>query len=288
MDRPWTLAVALALAASFCAPAIAGDPPARVMSTNVCTDQLALLLAKPGQLVSVSINASDPRLSALHDRAAGIAANTGRAEEVFLLHPDLVVAADYSLHGLSGFVRQSGIALEEFSFASTIDQVPADLRRMGAILGNADEGERLAAAFEARRQDLRSAACAKRPTALMRGQNGIVQGAGTIAGSALEAAGFENIAATLGYQGMTPFPLEQLVAARPDVIILSERFDDTAASLADAAIDHPALAGLRILSIESIATRGALTCAAPMVLDVAEALSRWRRANFPCVEGEGS
>lgn len=288
MRRPRNLALAAVLAACLAAPA-AADAPARVMSTNVCTDQLALFVARPGQLVSVSVNAHDPRLSALHERAASIPANAGRAEEVFLVRPDLVVAADYSLHGLAGFVRRSGIALEEFSFASTLDQVPADLRRMGALLGNPDEGERQAAAFEERRGSLAArAACAKRPTALMRGQNGIVQGAGTLAGSVLEAAGFENLAATLGYEGMTPFPLEQLVVARPDVVILSERYDGAAATLADAAIDHPALAGLRLLPAETVAPRGLLTCASPAVLDVVEALARWRADNLPCPKGEGS
>lgn len=287
MVGPRIVALATVFAAFFGAAA-AGDTPARVMSTNVCTDQLALLLSRPGQLVSVSVNAADPRLSALYERARGIPANAGRAEEVFLVHPDLVVAADYSLHGLAAFVRRSGIALEEFSFASTVEQVPADLRRMGALLGNGEAAERLAADFEARRGQLAASACSRRPTALMRGQNGIVQGAGTLAGSVLEAAGFENVAATLGYEGMTPFPLELLVAARPDVVILSERYDGEAASLADAAIDHPALSALRELAAETIAPRGALTCAAPAVLDVAEALARWRQVNFPCTGENGS
>lgn len=286
MRAPRILGIVTGIAALFCAPTLAA--PARVMSTNVCTDQLALLLALPGQLVSVSAFAADPRLSAMHASAGNLATNAGRAEEVFLLRPDLVVAADFSQHGLARFVRDAGMALEEFGYATTLDTVPADLRRMGALLGNAGEGERMAAAFEHRRAAIGTKACATRPTALVRGQNGVVQGAGTLTGSVIEAAGFDNLAAKLGFEGMTPFPLELLIAKRPDVVVLADRYDDRAASLADAVIDHPVLSGLRTLSLRDIAAPGALTCGGPFVLDVVEKLAAWRQANLPCPPDDGS
>ncbi len=40
-------------------------PPERVVSVNLCTDQLAMLLAAPGQLISVSHLASDPLSSSM-------------------------------------------------------------------------------------------------------------------------------------------------------------------------------------------------------------------------------
>ena len=47
------------------APAAAQEAPARVVSMNLCTDQLAMLLAAPGQLLSVSKLARDPMSSAM-------------------------------------------------------------------------------------------------------------------------------------------------------------------------------------------------------------------------------
>mgnify|MGYP006999250795 CR=1 FL=1 len=44
-------------------------PPARVVSMNLCTDQLAMALAAPGQLISVSYIARDPRASAMAEEA---------------------------------------------------------------------------------------------------------------------------------------------------------------------------------------------------------------------------
>jgi iron complex transport system substrate-binding protein len=84
------------LAASLATSTLAA--PQRVMSLNVCTDQLAMQLAAPGQLVSVSFLASDPDMSAMAEEAKQYPKNRGMAEEVFLRHPDLVVTGTYSLH----------------------------------------------------------------------------------------------------------------------------------------------------------------------------------------------
>ena len=66
--------------------------PRRVVSINLCTDQLAMMMAGPGQLVSVSHLAGDPTYSTMPEAAAAYPANRGLAEEVYLLKPDLVLA----------------------------------------------------------------------------------------------------------------------------------------------------------------------------------------------------
>ena len=57
------LLLAAVLAASL-SPALA-DAPGRVVSINLCTDQLAMMLAAPGQLVSVSHLASEVQSSSM-------------------------------------------------------------------------------------------------------------------------------------------------------------------------------------------------------------------------------
>ena len=59
---------------------------------NLCTDQLAMLLADPGQLVSVSHMALDPLSSAMVEEAEAFTINRGGAEQVYLMRPDLVLA----------------------------------------------------------------------------------------------------------------------------------------------------------------------------------------------------
>ena len=60
------------LAMMLPAVGIAAGPPDRVVSVNLCTDQLAMLLARPGQLISVSHLAADETISLMSAEAVGL------------------------------------------------------------------------------------------------------------------------------------------------------------------------------------------------------------------------
>ena len=81
-------ASALSLSA---AAAGASAAPRRVASLNLCTDELVLLLAAPGQVASVTYLSQDRREAALWRQARGSAANDGTLLSVAALRPDLVV-----------------------------------------------------------------------------------------------------------------------------------------------------------------------------------------------------
>lgn len=268
-------------------PATAQEAPRRVMSLNICTDQLAMLLAAPGQLVSVSFLAADRDLSALHGQAAAYPHNQGLAEEVFLARPDLVVTGTYSLHNTTDLLRRLGHRVEEFDFAQTIDTIPADIRRMGALLGANDRAERMARDFETEVEAARASHCGSDPTILSYGQNGIVSGAGTMIDSIMKAAGFRNLAAELGFTGMTPFPLELLVTEKPDALIVSPPVAN-APALADQFVRHPALRALTGTRIGAFIPRGTASCGGPFVLEAIHALKKLRDEIVTCPRPSGT
>jgi len=256
------------------APSHADDAPT-AMSLNVCTDQLALLLARPGQLLSVSNLAADPALSFLHGQAAGFKVNHGLAEEVFLARPDVVVTGTYSLHNTTALLRRLGHRVEEFPFTQTVESIPADIRRMGDILGVPEKAGEMATAFEQGVADAAKDRCGEDPTALAYDQNGIALGAGTLADSVMRAAGLRNIAAESGYDGMRPYPLELLVTRAPDIVILRKPLSD-APALADQLAQHPALRALKTSRIGSFVPTGSWTCGGPFVLEAIRALRTLR------------
>src|SRR3954464_3322174 len=71
--------------------AAAAAPPQRIVSMNLCTDQMALLLAGPQRIVSISFLGADAAESPLAGMARGIAVNHGLAEEVIAVKPDIVL-----------------------------------------------------------------------------------------------------------------------------------------------------------------------------------------------------
>lgn len=256
-------------------PAAAQEPQPRVMSLNVCTDQLVLALADSAQILSLSVLADDADLSFHAAAAAAYPKNRGLAEEVFLVRPDIVVTGTYSLHNTTQLLEHVGTRVETFDYAQTLDSVPGAVLRMGAILGQQARAEAVASAYEAELAALSSPPAADAPTAVIYEQNGVVLGTGTLADSALKAAGFRNLAAERGYEGMVPYPLELLVRDQPDLVLLGSPFPG-APSLADQFVEHPAIAVLKSLRRKGIAPRGSWSCAGPFTIEAVRALKTLR------------
>lgn len=232
------LAAVLIAAALPAASESTGAAPQRVVSMNLCSDQLAMMLAAPGQLVSVSSLAQDPRLSPMADQAAAYTPNTGRAEEIYLMRPDLVIAGTYTPAATVAMLRRLGIRVETPPPAEDFDAIRAEITRMGDLLGRKDAARNLLTRFDA---DL---AAARSPTgrgrAALYHANGFTSGPDTLAGSILDAAGYANIAADYGITATTPLPLELLVMAHPDRLITGAKWPGQ--SRGEAILDHPALA----------------------------------------------
>ncbi|MBP7003270.1 MAG: ABC transporter substrate-binding protein [Amaricoccus sp.] len=260
------VALALALAA---APAAAA--PARVVSTNLCTDQLALLLAAPGQLVSVSAVSHDPVASAMAAEAAAYPVNHGRAEEVFLLAPDLVVAGESDPPATLAMLRRLGLRVEVFPIEADFDDVRANVRRMGALIGQEARAEALVDGLDAA---LAAPPAGPRPRAAILYANAWTSGAGTLADEILRAAGLDNVAADRGIVGMGALPLEVLAAEAPDLLVLGQDYGTPA--LAQETLAHPVVGALG-------ATRAAVAdnlwvCGTPMLARAVAALRAARPA----------
>lgn len=244
MAKGWRRLAISATALAFSLTAAAGEPGRpRVMSLNVCTDQLVLALADPEQIVALSELATDPGLSASHEEAWRFPLNRGTAEEVLSARPEVIVTGVYSLHNTTQLLRGMGVAIEEFGYSPTLETIPGDIRRMGAALGRPEQAEALAGAFEKKLAELSRQPDAAAPTVIAYEQNGVALGSDTLAHSVLTAAGFRNRAAELGVVGMAPLPLELLVAERPDLVLLSPPMSH-APALADQFVRHPALRAL--------------------------------------------
>ena len=243
----------------LCAPAWAG--PGRVVSINLCTDQLAMLLAAPGQLLSVSHVARDPLSSAMAGEARAWPENHGQAEEVFALRPDLVLAGTYTSPATVALLRRLGVPVETFAPAQSMADVAAEMRAVGRALGRVAEAEAMARAFEADLARLRRDPAAG-PRAALYYANSYSLGDATLSGQILAAAGYRNVAAEAGLHSGGTLPLEVLVMARPDLIVEGQPYPGAARS--EEVLSHPAL-GLAAPRRAAMADRDWI-CGTPYVL----------------------
>lgn len=266
------IAVLVALGLSLGA---ADAAPARVVSVNLCTDQLAMLLAAPGQLISVSTMAIDPLSSAMVEQARGYTLNRGQAEQVFLMHPDLVLAGTYTARASVDLLRQLGVEVIQLPPVMSLAEVIDQLRVVGTVLGRAAEAEAMIARFQSDIETLRSTN-PHRPSAAMYFPNGYTSGAGTIANEILELTGFSNVGATAGLTGGGTLPLERLVMAQPDLVVTSTPYPG--ASRSEEILTHPALATLRTTSGQARVTDADWVCGTPYMLRAVAAMAEARRA----------
>jgi iron complex transport system substrate-binding protein len=87
-----------------------------------------MMLAAPGQLVSVSHLATDPRSSAMAAEAAAYPATHARAEEIYLMDPELVLAGACTAKATVGMLTRMGIEVEVLQ-PPCAEPPPTDWRR---------------------------------------------------------------------------------------------------------------------------------------------------------------
>lgn len=256
------------------AGAAVAAPPERVVSMNLCTDQLAMLLAAPGQLLSVSHMALDPLSSAMVDEAGAYAINRGGAEQIFLMRPDLVLAGTYTSRASVDLLRGLGVTVVEIPPADTLADVAAHMRLIGDALGRGSEGEAMAKAFEAEVAALQTPG--DPATAAMYYPNGYTAGAGTLSNQILEITGFRNVGAEAGLTGGGILPLERLVMATPDVIVTSTPYPG--ASRSEEILAHPALAAIRRDAARAKVSDADWVCGTPALLNAIRTMADARRS----------
>ncbi|WP_243611419.1 ABC transporter substrate-binding protein [Shimia aestuarii] len=267
--------ISLLAALVLSSAAALADAPRRVVSLNLCTDQLAMLLAAPDQLKSVSYIARDPRASAMPEEAAHYPINYGGAEEVYLLNPDLVLAGAYTARATVNMLRRLGIPVYIMRPALTLDEVSIRITEMGAALGREEAAAALRSSFETELAALRITD-GPRPRAAIYNANGWTPGENSLPSQVLKAAGFTNVATEAGFAYGGSMPLELLVMAEPDIIISAAAYDGH--SRAEDILTHPALRALKGAVAGEQVGDNHWICGTPHVLDAVRNLSAARRA----------
>ncbi len=263
------LATAAGLA-MLTAGANAAEPPRRVVSMNLCTDQMAMLIAGPGQLYSVSSLASDPQSSVLVDEAGRYVVNHGLAEEIFLMRPDLVLAGTYTTRATVDLLRRLGIRVEQFAPETSFDDIRANLERMGELLGQQRRAGELVAEMDSGLAALQAGA-RRRVTVAAWEPNSYTSGTGTLVDAIITASGLTNITTKLGLTGMAKLPLELLILSRPDVVA-GENPHYAAHSVAQDNLVHPAFREAVRQAVPAPLPARLTICGGPFTLEAARIL----------------
>lgn len=211
----------------------------RVVSINLCADQLLVLLADPGVLRSVTFLSARPSQSYVADRVDSIPVNHGEAEEILAMQPDLVVAGRFAARPAVRMLARLGVPVLDLPIPNTFEEIRRQIALLSDSLGVQAKG---AAMIKKMNRQLAAVdvPSGPAPRALVLGVRGFTSGPGSLVHEVLTAAGLHNVAGDLGIGGFGRVDLEEIIAVDPDVIVLNQ-LADGAPSLAEKVLEHPAL-----------------------------------------------
>ena len=241
--------------------------PQKIVSLNLCTDQLLMLLADPEQIISLSKIVDDPYVSLLAKKSKNFKKNSGDAEQIFMESPDLVVAGVYTEKATVQMLKSLGVRVEIFPIEQNFEDILKNIRKMGDLVGHSDRAKIMIDDFNQRLAELQSG-INLRPRAALYSANGYTTGAETMAGRILSAAGFKNITEEIGLSYGGVLPLETLVIMQPDIVVSGEAYPGH--SRAEEILQHPALRPLKTVT----QTDAKWVCGTPAVLDAIAELQR--------------
>ena len=271
------LVMGAAIAAFGQACAFAGEPappPTRIVSLDLCTDQLLVELAQRDRIAAVTHLAADPAVSAIPEKARGLPITHGNAEDVLRYDPDLILAGPFGVASTVDLLRRLGRHVVVVPLPQDLDGVRVSVRAVAGAVGEAAKGEAVIAELDRRLSALAPPA-SPAPTALIYQVGGSVSGPGSLADAILTAAGLRNMSAAYRLSRGGQVPLESLVAKPPDLLVLASQEDEYRSALADN-LRHPIIRRLR--------ERGAFIelpwrlwlCGTPHIADAIERLARVR------------
>jgi iron complex transport system substrate-binding protein len=263
---------AVLLALTLASPAFA--KPQRIVSTNVCADQLALALVDRDRIVSVSRLAIEPQISNYADAARGIPVNGARAEEIIQLKPDLVLGDVHTGAHANQMAKALGVPVHVIGIGVSLDDVRDIVRGVADAVGESARGNAMIAEMDeriARAKALPGAGV----SALVYEPNGVSSGVGTMTHDVLTTAGLRNLAPELMPGSYGTVPLESVIAATPRLLILDDAYTGST-SRAQKLLRHPAFRSLEGKTTLYAMPSRLWICPGPWIAEAVERLAAER------------
>ena len=246
--------------------------PQRVVSLNLCSDELLLMLADPQQVRSVTWLVKDPTLSWLADTAAAVPSNRGLAEEIVSIQPDLVLAGTFTTPATVALLNRLQVPILQLSMPSNVEEVQAQILQVSRALGHAARGRQVVADMQARLKAMPPLPDGRKaPTAALYQPNGLTATEGSLVHDVLVRAGLVNLAASRSLPNYTRLSMEVLILDQPDVLVMNN-YEEKMPSLAQELLKHPVLRKAFAETATVIVPAQAWSCGTPNIVRAIELL----------------
>ncbi|WP_439567891.1 ABC transporter substrate-binding protein [Sphingopyxis sp.] len=250
-------------------PAPAAKTPAvpqRIVSINLCADQLVLALADRSRIAGLTKNATDREMSGEAAAARGIPLLSNSAEQILAIEPDLIVGMPASRSAALAALPQHDYPLLDLDTANTLDEIHISIRQTAAAVGHPARGDALIARMKRELAGLPKPGQGR--VAAYYQRRGYMTGTGTLIDELMTRVGLVNLAGQLGKPPLSQLSLEEMVAAQPDFLIV-ESATDTVIDQGSEMLHHPALKDIPRISVPQAWT----VCGSPAYTQAARSMA---------------
>ena len=241
LSRSFYLTSATGLFILLAAPAATAGAPERVVSLNLCADQMLLALGDPARISGLGPLAHKPQVSFLAKKAQRYPLVRGGAEEIIRLRTDMVLLGSYDKPFVRLILRRRRIPYLELKPWPDIRAGFAQIKVVAARLGQPHRGDKLVSEIRTARAALQQLAGRRSSSAtfLLIQRRGYVMQAG-ITLELLHLAGLTDLSPRLRLGVSAIASLEEIARYRPDFLVVESAAVDPS-DQGQAKLLHPAL-----------------------------------------------
>ena len=242
---------------------LAASASLRVASLDLCADEYLLLLARPGEIISVSRLAHDRYDNVLWREGRRFPANDGSIEDVVGRRPSLLVTTRGGGRASGAIASRLGIGVLALTYPTTIAEVEMTMVRVARALGDVHRAD----PWRRRLARLQRAKSAQRD-AIFLGSGGHSVSTGSLGAQWMALAGFQQLNLPGGRATL------ETLATRPPQVVLRSTYRRGQQSLGQRWLDHPLVRRSRGRAIDTDGRPW--TCAGPLMLGEIERLQALR------------
>ena len=228
------------------------DHPKRILALSSASDTILLGLVEPDRLVGINKLSTYEEYSLEAKRAKLVkpVMSSYPLEKIIALHPDLVIAPDYTTSDVIEGLRHMGIPTVVVPTGTTVESVIKNVTDIARIVGEDEKGQFYEQKIRRELAEMKrlgaSISPAERKSVLFVSSMDGYTGTGSLFDDMCKYMSIYNAPDLLGLPPRTPFGDERILAMDPDYIFIPS-YKGMDKSLSSRYLDNPAFQNLRAI-----------------------------------------
>ncbi|MBN3562138.1 ABC transporter substrate-binding protein [Aliamphritea spongicola] len=218
------------------------QPPRRIVSMTIGTDEILARLVPPDRVVGITGLADYPSLSNVTGHYPPATKRLqGNIEEILSLEPDLVFIASYTQAETVRQLLGAGIPVVRLTDFSSFKDLATNIRLVAAATGSSPKAEQQLTELQQLLNRIKNTyRNAPQPRVLYYNLDGTTTGPGTTIDEIIRLADGFNVISETGIQGSQTISEELAISLAPDIILMGTGAPDNQDSTAMQLMQRPA------------------------------------------------